>query len=226
MHPPPPEQDVPERPVGASEVPIEKTEPYRLRGTTRIPPDWTTNWAMQDDGKKYVEATFKFCLDPSGKPVNIERASSSGYPSYDLQLQLAIRGWRYRPFLGPTGKPAWVCTRVTFKLHMVDRLSEEPPPYVSTAEMRAHRTTGADDFAPDDLTRAEMARRGITRVRGALKMCIDTDGTPTNVTLLRSSGFPAHDDAIKAQVWEWRFRPFTVGGTQTAVCTEVVFAHP
>jgi periplasmic protein TonB len=99
-----------------------------------------------------------------------------------------------------------------------------PPPHpvaqvVPPRALEPQRISGTLAIAPDDATRAAIARDGKTRVIAMVKLCLGADGTPSSTTPIKSSGYPAYDQRFQDAMRTWRFRPFTVNGKPTAVCT-------
>lgn len=83
---------------------------------------------------------------------------------------------------------------------------------------------GMREILPDATTRAEIARSGKDRLVGSFKVCISADGKITAVNQLKSTGFPAYDQAIVSEVRaSWSFRPFMVNGQPAPVCAAETF---
>ena len=68
-------------------------------------------------------------------------------------------------------------------------------------------------------------KSGKTRVTAATKVCIERTGFITAVRMMKSSGFPAYDDEIKAAVLAWKYKPYLVNGVATPACTTVMFIY-
>ncbi len=98
-----------------------------------------------------------------------------------------------------------------------------PPRVVAPALIEKYRISGTKDILPDDATRAKMAADKKQKVVGSWKLCLDTSGAPTLVSLLKSTGYPTYDDAIAASVRAWRYQPIPIDGKPAAVCTAVTF---
>ncbi len=112
------------------------------------------------------------------------------------------------------------------------RQSPPPPPAPpavapSVVPMAAlHRTAGLTEIPPGDQVLSSMHTRGIRKLMAVLKLCIDDQGLPSSVTLLRSSGFPSYDQLLEAALRNWRFEPFHINGRAKPVCASatLVFA--
>jgi TonB family protein len=85
---------------------------HRLTGEQAIPPsDDVTRTAA---GAPIAAAIVKVCLSADGKVDATRIVKSSGVPAYDEQLQRTIKEtWTFEP-VEADGKPAPVCTSVTF----------------------------------------------------------------------------------------------------------------
>lgn len=104
--PPPPKAEPPKI------IPQKALEAKRISGTTQVQPPNNVAVKINRAGKK-VRATYKFCLNKSGRVKSVSRLASSGHPSYDNKIKGEIRKWKYRPFL-VNGKPIEICSTVSF----------------------------------------------------------------------------------------------------------------
>ncbi len=108
--------------------------------------------------------------------------------------------------------------------------AEPPPPppqpqRVAEKVLEQQRISGDKLIRPDDSTSQRMAREGVSEVRVTLKLCLDEQGRPSSTSVLRSSGYPSYDDKLEREMASWRYRPYTVDGIPSAVCTTVVFLY-
>lgn len=83
------------------------------------------------------------------------------------------------------------------------------------------RTAGSSSARPDYLRNPppaypEESRRRREEGTVLVKVFVSPLGTPQAVSLYRSSGFPALDQAALEAVRRWRFRPATAGGAPVA----------
>jgi hypothetical protein len=93
-------------------VPLDKLR--RLTGDAAIPPSQDVITAV---GKPIAVAIVKLCLDADGKVASTRVVKTSGVPAYDDQLRATINAsWTFAP-TEVDGKPAPVCTTVTFAQH-------------------------------------------------------------------------------------------------------------
>ena len=93
-------------------VPFDKLR--RVSGESTVPPSDDVKRAA---GKPIAVAIVKLCLDADGKVVSIKIVKTSGVAAYDDQLRAAITAtWTFAP-VEVDGKPAPVCTTVTFAQH-------------------------------------------------------------------------------------------------------------
>jgi protein TonB len=101
-----------------------------------------------------------------------------------------------------------------------------PPQNVAPQALDANRISGEKNIVPEDGTKTEISRSGKDKLVGSFKLCITAEGNINTVTRLKSTGFPAYDDKIVTTIrGEWRYRPFTVNGKPTPVCTAVTFIY-
>jgi len=101
-----------------------------------------------------------------------------------------------------------------------------PPQNVAPAALDALRIAGEKNIVPDDVTKTEISRSGKDRLVGSFKLCLTLEGNISQVTQLKSTGFSSYDAKIQNTIrGEWRYRPFTVNGKPTPVCTAVTFIY-
>jgi outer membrane biosynthesis protein TonB len=106
--PPPPPGAPPQN------VPPQALEANRIAGVKMIVPDDVTKTEISRSGKNKLIGSFKVCITAEGNIASVSQLKSTGFPAYDSRITSTIRGdWRYRPFT-MNGKPAPVCTAVTF----------------------------------------------------------------------------------------------------------------
>jgi TonB family protein len=88
---------------------------HRLTGEPAIPPG---DDVRQAAGKKPLGVLIvKVCLTVEGKVDSTKIVKSSGVAAYDAQVQRTIQAtWTFEPD-APEGKPAPVCTQITFLTH-------------------------------------------------------------------------------------------------------------
>lgn len=108
--PPPP----PPPPPGAQNVSPTLLEVSRIAGEKAIVPDDKTRKAIQDSSATRLIASFKLCVDDTGKVTKVTMLKSSGFEAYDQKILREMRtNWAYRPYQ-VNGKAVPVCTAVTF----------------------------------------------------------------------------------------------------------------
>jgi hypothetical protein len=120
----PPAALAPAAPVVATTV-LEKA---RISGERNIVPDDNTKLAIarvKGPGTAKLTGIFKLCVDEQGSVASVTQLRSTEFPIYDEALEAAMRAWRYRPVV-IQGKPAKVCSAVTFIYAQVN--PETPPP--------------------------------------------------------------------------------------------------
>jgi protein TonB len=101
-----------------------------------------------------------------------------------------------------------------------------PPQNVPPTLLEGSRVSGEAKISPDDVTKTEIQRSGKDRVIGSFKLCLTTTGAISNVTMLKSTGFPSYDSKIQGKMRsEWRYKPYMVNGKAVPVCTAVTFVY-
>ena len=99
---------------GVSIVPPGALEALRIAGDKVIEPDDATKKQIAADGRDKFVGAFKLCNALDGAISSVVVLKSTGFPAYDHKILTTIRDtWKYQPFL-IDGKPAPVCTAVTF----------------------------------------------------------------------------------------------------------------
>lgn len=91
-----------------------KRRARRISGKTNIRPPRDVSLFMQRRGIAKAQATTILCLSDQGVPKRIYFTEFSGAPGWDRKIFETMRTWRYEPMLDGEGKPASVCTSVTF----------------------------------------------------------------------------------------------------------------
>ena len=197
----------------------------RIAGEKNIVPDDATRNEIGEAGKEKLIGSYKLCLARSGLVVSVTQLKGTGFPSYDQKIMTTIRTqWRYRPFL-VDGKPARVCTAVTF-IYSQHNVRPSPSRNVPLQTVELMRIAGEKNIFPDDVTKTAIIESGTARVISSFKVCITSAGTIASVKQLKTTGFPAFDQKIMTTIGsQWRYRPIVIDGKPTNVCTAVTFIY-
>jgi hypothetical protein len=99
------------------------------------------------------------------------------------------------------------------------------PQIVPQVQLEAQRISGEKQVVPDAATRAEITKSGKNQIVGSFKMCLSAAGAVSEVTKMKSTGFPRYDKAIIDAMRSWKYRPFMVHGVATPVCSAVTFIY-
>lgn len=67
--------------------------------------------------------------------------------------------------------------------------------------------------------------RGIERLEGRFRVCIDDQGVVESVLPVKSTGVTAYDERLIAGMRAWRYSPFLVDDEPVPVCTHQVFIY-
>jgi periplasmic protein TonB len=101
-----------------------------------------------------------------------------------------------------------------------------PPQNVPPTMLEGSRIAGDKMITPDDVTKTEIQRSGKEKLVGSFKLCLTVGGEIQQVTMLKSTGFPAYDSKIQSKIrGEWRYKPYNVNGKAVPVCTAVTFIY-
>lgn len=106
----------------------------------------------------------------------------------------------------------------------VEEPKVEPPKVVPQVALEAQRISGEKEIQPPNDVATQMARSG-KGTNGVVKICLNEGGTVKSLNMIKSTGYPAYDNKIKAKMREWRYRPFTVNGKALQVCSSVIFIY-
>jgi hypothetical protein len=103
--------------------------------------------------------------------------------------------------------------------------SSEGPRNAPPWELDKFRIPKETQIVPDDATVAEMQAAGVSRVVGSFKLCVDKTGAVTEVTRVKSTGYPAYDQKIQGQMEQWKYRPITINDKPASLCTTTTFIY-
>lgn len=91
--------------------------------------------------------------------------------------------------------------------------------------LRGMRIAGETQIHPSDVVKTEMLHEGHARSTSVFKVCVGAGGEVSSVTMLKSSGYGAYDQALVAGLHDWRYRPYEIGGQAVPVCGIVTFVY-
>jgi hypothetical protein len=97
-------------------------------------------------------------------------------------------------------------------------------PLISSVLLEQRRTAGDREIVPDGDVMDVMRNRGMGRVVGAFKLCIDETGHVTSVTTLKTTSVVPYDQKIVREIRDWAFAPIVIDGRATAACSAVAFS--
>ena len=100
-----------------------------------------------------------------------------------------------------------------------------PPQNVPPTLLEGQRIAGTKLIQPDDVTKLQIQQSGKDRIVGSYKLCLSVSGVPSAIAMLKSTGFPAYDAKIQAEMRNWRYKPYMVNGRAVPVCTAVTFIY-
>jgi hypothetical protein len=99
---------------------------------------------------------------------------------------------------------------------------KEPPLSIPMAKLT--RTGGTEILLPEWVRDAAIEKQ-IDKTNAAVRICLDTDGKPSRVDIVKRTPWPKFDDELKTTIMKtWRFAPHKVNGNVVPVCTAAVFS--
>lgn len=99
------------------------------------------------------------------------------------------------------------------------------PPIVPPHILKALRFDGDTQIKPSRNVQNQILSDGLSGVTAAIKLCIDTSGTVSSVSLIASTKYPEYDQQLMDGARRWRYRPYLVNGVPTPACGPVNFVY-
>jgi TonB family protein len=90
---------------------------------------------------------------------------------------------------------------------------------------RGLRTRGNTQIFPSDGDKDAMSRNGDKQVMALIKLCLDTRGEVTSLSVGKSSGYPDYDQRFIDEMRDWQYKPYSVDGKPVPVCGMVTFVY-
>jgi len=205
----------------------ERLEAHRVAGTPDVAPDDAARAVDQAAPRAHLDASFTLCLDRAGKVSSV--TAVDGVASYLATARAAIATWSFRPFV-VNGKPVPVCAPLElWSPHDLVSLSDGAfnalAPAAGAELIEGARVSGNPQVAPDDKTKVEIQQAHVTRLIANVRLCVGTTGHVLHARTVTSSGFPAYDRELEAEVLTWKYTPFQLGGTPVTACVGVTFVY-
>jgi hypothetical protein len=185
-----------------------------------------------------LHAVAKACQTKTGALATTRIVRSSGVPAFDAGLIASAKSHRRANRIAVGTPPLAVCWIVPADEPPgggPDQLSDEEPgtppspmpaQLVPPTVLEALRLSGAKAIPPDAATQAQIQRDHRDRIVASLKLCVDATGAVGDVTLVKSSGYPAYDTELHDTIaTTWRYSPYLVLGKPVPVCTAVTFIY-
>jgi protein TonB len=112
----------------------------------------------------------------------------------------------------------------------MDKPPPPPPPppkpqVVAPKAIDAQRVSGDKNILPDESTKMQLQRDGMSKISVVVKLCISAQGSVSSTNVVKSSGYPAYDRKITASMNQWRYAPFMINGKPSPVCSSVQFIY-
>ena len=109
-------------------------------------------------------------------------------------------------------------------------VKQDPPPedkdtFVPPNVLTMMRTSGSTQIHPSDVTKIAMQRDGRDKTTGVAKVCVSETGAVTQVSMIKSTRYPAYDAQLIAGIKTWTYRPYAAKGRNVKVCGTVTFVY-
>lgn len=158
--------------------------------------------------------TLNIYIDETGKPSKADVVTSSGFADLDKAAQdCVLKAWHFQPAT-KDGKPVAEAGEFRIVWKQMAPLPQSDVPKV-TVRMPTLKAGPGNNCAAlyYPSSSIENHEEGDTMIRVA----INTEGSPTNVDVLKSSGSEALDNATRACVMNgWHFNPAIANGAPIA----------
>ena len=100
----------------------------------------------------------------------------------------------------------------------IPKPKEEPKAQTVRPDVLKSKFKSGDQPRPSRPTKVAMTRAGTSQVIGTFKVCVNPDGGVSNVSQMKSTGYPEYDTTIIQTMKSWKFDPMVVDGKKTAMC--------
>ncbi len=100
---------------------------------------------------------------------------------------------------------------------------DDKPKTIAVNAVEALRISGTREISLPQSVRQIMVTQGLRQTSAMVKLCLSAAGVPTQVTVVKGTGYSEADEHLRSEMLDWRYRPLTVNGAPTAVCTAVSF---
>lgn len=107
----------------------------------------------------------------------------------------------------------------------IETLEKKKDTVVPAHLMRGKRISGKTQIEPAKAVKLAMRRAGTTKIVGMIKMCLSPRGTVRSLSVIKSTGFPTYDAALRRTMRQWRYKPYTANGRAIGVCTVISFVY-
>ena len=233
---------------GAPTLTMQALEALRTAGTTQL--DTALATKLTGDASAWI----KVCLDAKGT-VSTFVAEAKPNPAAGEAFVAAIADWSFKPFrrgtpacgftlltypatkapatevLPPPPAPVSSVSPILdeienpFNFDGVSINGTPVPTNVPPSQLERNRIRGTKQIDPDAVTKVDIAKAGKSSVVASFKLCVDTNGRVSTVSMLKSSGFVDYDVKLEREMRRWAYAPFMLNGAATAVCTAVTFIY-
>ena len=225
--------------LGRPKLTAQAFESLRTAGTTQL--DSVLATKLTAPASAWVEV----CLDDKG--VTSKHVVEAKPTSASDAFLAATSDWSFRPFRAP------ICAlvHVTYPAANAPPIEVLPPssppmpkvtlyddlesPYdfsdvtisaapqnVPPSMLEKLRIRGNAKIEPDAATKTAIAGKTTT---AAFKLCVDTSGRVSSVSMLKSSGHPDYDRKLDREMRRWGYKPYLVNGLAVPVCTAVTIIY-
>jgi hypothetical protein len=177
--------------------PLEKrAPPAELRSVFRRLP------AFSDDVMAQKELPMKFCVEPSGRIVDVKLELPGGISNGEeenIKILGIIEQWSFAP----------IAARTCFKARWIFTAGDNPGDAKAEAPRKiktiAHELDPSEVLYKVDPSLPPQARKGRGEKVFFAKICVGRDGRVFRVEVLQ--GIPGADEEMKNTILQWRYKP-------------------
>lgn len=87
------------------------------------------------------------------------------------------------------------------------------------------RISGEEQIGAPDIVKTQILRDGKNKVVGSFRVCIGKQGEISSLSMTKSTGYSAYDQALLAGLRAWKYKPYLLGEKPIVVCSMVTFIY-
>ncbi len=102
-----------EIPIAEGTMRVPRSQMERIEGELQIMPDDRGKNAMAKADIETLVGAVRYCVDTTGKVIDVVTLEPTGIPAYDARLVDGMKKWRFKPYL-VDGNPVVACNAAVF----------------------------------------------------------------------------------------------------------------